>query len=322
MRHEVVPAACHGTRLPDFLSRRWPEVDRVFLRRLVVDEEISVNGATAGPRHRLREGDVLTLPAAVGALPKHVSGTTTAPVVEILHAGSDFVVAFKPAGMPCAPDRLGKTPGVLSELAALDPGTSHSLVHRLDRDASGCLLVARSNVARDRLDAAFVAGDLEVEAVALVVGRARFAERDVEAYLGPDPRWPGKIRTVAAGSKGARAAHTVCSRRERFHDHTLLHVRPVTLRAHQVRVHLLFSGHPIVCDPAYGIRRELRLSEIKKNYKSRPGVVERPLLTRMFLHFARVRVPDPVGGAVDVSAPLPPDLDRVLAKLRHFAALQ
>ena len=255
-------------------------------------------------------------------MPKHVPSPAMAPVVEILHAGSDFLVARKPQGMPCVTDRLGRTPGVLGELAAPDPGTSHSLVYRLDRDASGCVLVARSRVAKDRLDAAFAAGDLTIEAVALVVGRVRFDERVVEEHLGPDPQKPGKIRTVAAGSKGARVAHTVCSRRERFRDHTLLDVRPVTLRAHQVRVHLAFSGHPIVCDPDYGVRQELLLSEIKKNYKSRPGVVERPLLTRMFLHFARVRVPDPVGGAVDVSAPLPPDLDRVLAKLRHFAALQ
>jgi 23S rRNA-/tRNA-specific pseudouridylate synthase len=96
-------------------------------------------------------------------------------------------------------------------------------------------------------------------------------------------------------------------------------VVPETARSHQVRVHLSHLGYPIVADKDYGVRDNLLLSEIKRGYKTRPGVVERPLLNRMFLHIARISWPESDGQIRTVESRLPGELDLVLSKLRSFA---
>ena len=110
-------------------------------------------------------------------------------------------------------------------------------------------------------------------------------------------------------------------REEKYRRHSLVRAIPQTWRNHQIRVHLRQLGHPVVADPDYSVAPRLLLSEIKVGYKSRPGVVERPLLERMFVHFDRLRLPDRDGGQRVLTAPLPRDLELVLDKLRKFAAV-
>ena len=108
---------------------------------------------------------------------------------------------------------------------------------------------------------------------------------------------------------------------ERFPRHTLLRVLPRTGRSHQIRVHLASAHHPVVADRDYGHSDSLKLSDLKDDYKTRRGVVERPLLRRMFLHATRLTFQSPEGGAMtSVESPLPRDLDLVLEKLRRFGA--
>jgi 23S rRNA-/tRNA-specific pseudouridylate synthase len=157
------------------------------------------------------------------------------------------------------------------------------------------------------------------EYLALVEGVVRPERFEVRGWLGPDARRPGKVAVVGERARGARAAHTIVEVEERFRAHTLVRVWPQTGRSHQIRVHLAQRGHPIVADADYGRRRALLLSEIKLGFKRRRGVLETPLLTRMFLHARAIEVALGEGDAVRAQAPLPDDLQIVLDKLRRFA---
>lgn len=318
----VVEDVCHGMRLRDFLQRHWPEVDRVFLRQLLADGAVRVVGDVAGPLRPLRRGDAveLELPCAVAELPRFGHSGEPADLV-VLHEDEELLCVAKPAGLACRPHRAGKHEGALGLLRRVRSDRELHLVYRIEREASGCLLFAKTAAVADRLQGACAGGGMEIAVWALVQGRPRWRQRQVVAHLGPDPHRPGRICTVPATARGARPAETGLEVVETFRDHALVEARPRTLRNHQVRVHLGFLGHPVVADRDYGVRRELLLSDVKKRYKARRGVVERPLLTRMFVHVERVRLPRDRGEPLVVACPLPEDLAVVLAKLRKFAAV-
>ncbi|MBK8976379.1 MAG: RluA family pseudouridine synthase [Planctomycetes bacterium] len=327
----IVDEELGGIRLQDFLERTWPQADRRALRRLVADGRVTVNRMPAELRQKLFSGDLveLALPAGQTAPPAwspRSDGAAAGPAVERLPAvlaEADFcLVVDKPPGVPTLADRAGKSKGVHGMLCALRPGEDLRVAHRLDRDTSGCLALARDLDAARWLDLQFREGRVRKEYLALVegvVGRDAF---EVRKHLGPDRRRPGKVRVVREGTKGARSAHTEVEVLERFRAHTLLRVRPRTGRGHQIRVHLRSAGHPIVADVDYGAKGPLLLSAIKPGYKARFGTLEAPLLARMFLHASRIEIPCPPGSAIDVLAvdcPLPADLQLALDKLRHFA---
>lgn len=233
----------------------------------------------------------------------------------------DLLVLDKPAGVYTVPDRSGRDPGVHGWLAERFPGEDLRLVHRLDLQTSGCLLVARGLEAARWFDLEFREGRVEKRYTALVEGVVHRDRFECRGALGPDRRRPGRVRVVPETDKQARPAHTVVEVLERFRAHTLLNVWPRTGRSHQIRAHLREAGHPIVADRDYG-SRPLQLSRIKRGYKARRGVPEKPLLARMFLHAAAVRLRLPGAGEgewVSVEAPLPRDLEVVVAKLRRFA---
>lgn len=325
---ETVPDELSGALLQDFLERTWPDADRVFLRRLVRDGAATVNYEAVRGHQRLRPGDLvrIELPEGVDVLParRDRPSKRAADVPDSLPvlAEADFcLVLDKPAGLPCVPDRAGRTPGVHGLLPDLRPDDDLRIAHRIDRWTSGCLVVAKGLEGARWLDAGFRERRIEKEYLALVEGVVRRDAFTVRRPLGPDRRRPGKVTVVREGQKGAREAHTDVEVVERFVAHTLLRVRPRTGRGHQIRAHLRSVGHPIVADVDYGSRGPLRLSDVKRGYKARTGVVERPLVERMFLHAARVVVPRPDGGEPLVAeAPLPKDLRIALEKLRRFAA--
>jgi 23S rRNA pseudouridine955/2504/2580 synthase/23S rRNA pseudouridine1911/1915/1917 synthase len=298
-------------------------VERVYLRRLVQAGAVRVNGQEAMLQQRLAAMDVVEVRAKepIEDWPRRPTSTAdqASAGLPVLFEDDAVLVVHKPAGMPSVPDRTGKNLGVHGRLQELRPGEDLRIVHRLDRDTSGCLALAKGLAAARHLDQAFRSGAVSKRYLALVVGRIS-RRRTVQAFLGPDPRRPGRIRVVPRGSKGAREAHTDLELVEAFRDHSLLSVWPRTGRSHQIRVHVRHLGHPIVADPEYGVSGSLFLSEIKRSYKLRPGVAERPLLTRMFLHAAELWLPQLGGNSVHAEAPLPADLARVLRKLRSFAA--
>jgi len=326
----VVEDSQHGSRLGDYLPRRWPDVDRVFLRNLVLEGCVLVNGATSDVRQRLRAGDVVVveLPGPVAELPRFRAPTEEIEV-GVLYEDDEVLVVDKPAGVPSVPDRGGKDPGLQGALQAARADEDLRILDRRGTEVSGCALFSKSLEDHKRLQAVRVVPDpcpedsvkqFREEYLALVTGALRVAEQRVDRSIGPDPRRPGRVSVVESGSKGAREAVSTVSVEEAFRTHTLVRVVPELVRPHQIQVHLGHLGHPVVADKDYGVRDNLLLSEIKQGYKTRPGVVERPLLTRMFLHVARLAWPDRDGRVHTVEACLPPDLDLVLSKLRSFAS--
>ncbi len=308
-----------GVRLHDLLARAWPDTHRQELRQLVASGEVSVNGEVCVHDTRLRVGDVVTVSSRPRERARATDGQkATAQALPVLAETETVLVVAKPAGLPSVPTRDGREPGVHGRLKALREDGELRIAHRLDRDTSGCLVLAKGLEAARHLDAQFRERKVEKVYVALVSGVPHEDELSFDQWLGPDRRRPGMVVASDRERKGFRAAHTTARVRARYARHALLELRPTTGRGHQLRVHLQSAGHPIVGDESYGGER-LLLSRLKPDYKKRTGVDERPLLQRMFLHAERVRFHDLDGALVDVAAPMPEDLEVALRHVEKHA---
>lgn len=316
----VVEPELSGIRLHDLLARSWPEVRLADLRQLVSSGEVSVNGEECVSDRRLRVGDVVLVQAAPkGRGNPATSRRQEAGPLTVLHETDTALVVAKPAGTPSVPARHGGERGVHGQLQDLRPDEDLRIVHRLDRNTSGCLVLAKGLEASRHFDAAFRERRVQKTYLALVEGVPHQDTFPIDAWLGPDRRRPGMVVASPEQKKGFREAHTDVEVRRRFRRHALLALHPTTGRGHQLRVHLLSVGHPIVADEDYGGER-LLLSRLKPDYRQRKGVEERPLLNRMFLHAERVRLRDVDGSDLDVEAPLPEDLSVVLRHVEKHAS--
>lgn len=311
----VVDRALRGIQLADFLERELPGVHRVALRALITGGRIRINGAVTPAARRLRGGDIIEVLGASEPMPVE----PVAIELPVLFESATAIVVIKPSGLPTVPDRSGRDPGVHGTLNALRPDGDLRIVHRLDRDTSGCLLLAKGLEAARHFDLEFREQRMHKRYCALVHGVFAAASRSIDAWLGPDTRRPGKIVAAAEPRRGYREAHTEARLRIAFTRHSLLDLQPRTGRSHQLRVHLASIGHPIVGDGDYG-GQPLLLSQFKRGYKSRVGFVEKPLVDRTFLHAEALQFRDVDGGDVAVAAPMPEDLVTALGKLERFAS--
>lgn len=302
-----------GIRLLDLLARERPAAPREH-RQWLAAGEVRVNGSPCLHDRRLRAGDVVEVAAA--AMPR--AGGPRRPAAPalpgILFESDSALVIAKAPGMPTVPDRSGADAGVHGMLAALRPGADLRIVHRLDRDTSGCLLLAKGLAAARHFDAAFREGRVQKTYLALVHGVPAREAFTIDAWLGPDRRRPGKVLAADRALPGFRSARTDVRVQRAFGRHALLELQPATGRGHQLRVHLQSVGHPIVGDRDYG-GEPLLLSALKPGYKRRVGVVERPLAPRLFLHAAALRFADLDGADVAAASPLPDDLLPALHQL-------
>lgn len=315
----VVDPALRGIRLTELLEREAGGLHRVDLRRHLGSGAVRVNGEPTLTDCRLRTGDVVEIGPLRGR-PAPAAPVRPAPVVPVVAFESDTaLVVEKAAGVPTVPARNGRDRGVHGLLQELRPGADLRIVHRLDRDTSGCLLLGKGLAAARHFDAELRAGRVEKHYRAVVHGVVRRREFVIDRWLGPDRRRPGKVVVGEAGRRGFRAAETAVALNRSFKRHSLLDLRPRTGRGHQLRVHLASKGHPIVGDVDYG-GQPLMLSALKRGYKPRVGFTERPILDRIFLHAAGLRFRDLDGAEVAVEVPMPEDLNLALAKLERFAA--
>ncbi len=215
----------------------------------------------------------------------------------VAYEDEHLLVIDKPAGLVVHPAR-GHREGTLAQLLAgrvaggEDPERA-GIVHRLDRDTSGLLVVARSDEAHRRLQALLQARTLEREYLALVQGHPPSRTGTIEAPIGRDPR----VRTrMAVGGHFPREARTRFELEQTAGEYTLLRLKLDTGRTHQIRVHLQAIGHPVAGDPEYGTAGQLGLE-------------------RQFLHATRLAFPHPLTSEpVDVRSPLPEDLARALVR--------
>jgi 23S rRNA pseudouridine1911/1915/1917 synthase len=217
----------------------------------------------------------------------------------IAYQDDHLLVIDKPAGLVVHPAR-GHREDTLSQLltglAAGGPDPERpGIVHRLDRDTSGLLVVARTEEAHRLLQRQLAARDIQREYLALVLGRPPARTGTIEAPIGRDPR----VRTrMAVNGTHPREARTHFAIHRSLGPHTLLRLHLDTGRTHQIRVHLQAIHHPVLGDPEYG----------------RPDTVHALGLKRQFLHATRLSFPHPITGQpVDVTSPLPPDLAAALA---------
>jgi RluA family pseudouridine synthase len=288
---------------------------------------VLINGTPCTPSKRLRENDVVSVlladedeeeleHEALASGPERVD-------IPLLHEDEHVIAIDKPPHLACEPDRWDKSRAhLLDSLNAQleDRGSPPVLriVHRLDRDTSGAMLVAKTLDAERELRSAFDAHRIEKTYLALVEGDFGLASGEsemIELPLGPDSRRSGLV-VVRDDGKPAR---TEVSVEQRFHGFTLLRCRPHTGRTHQIRVHLSTRGFPLVVDPLYGRRKAFALSEFKAGYRKKPGRAEPALIDRLSLHSARIVFPRVGDGApLGVDAPLPRDFTRVLKQLSKF----
>ncbi len=225
--------------------------------------------------------------------------------VRILFEGAGLLVVDKPAGMLVIPGR-GEGGPSLREVLEAKRGRKVFVVHRLDRDTSGVLVFALDAERHRALSMAFEAGQVHKRYLALVEGRVE-ASRLIDAALAPARK--GRMRVARPGEEG-KDSRTRVRPVETFARATLVEAEPLTGRTHQIRVHLLHVGHPLLFDHQYG--RDTPLTE-----KDLGGAGEAPVLARTPLHAARVEWPALPGvEARTVEAPLPEDMARAAALLR------
>jgi 23S rRNA pseudouridine1911/1915/1917 synthase len=286
----TVPPSAAGERLDVVLA----EVagSRSAAQRLVDAGRVTVDGVARPKRHVLAGGELVSVSAA----PAAPSGPVPEAEYTVAWEDEHLLVVDKPAGVVVHPAR-GHPRGTLAQALAgrvaggEDPRRA-GIVHRLDRDTSGLLVVARSDAVHAALKAQLAGRRIVREYLTLVEGRPAARRGTIDAPLGRDRR----VRTrVSTDTDEPRPAVTHFTVERALAAETLLRVRLETGRTHQIRAHLLAIGHPVVGDPDYG---------------SGP----RHGLARQFLHAARLAFAHPVtGAAIDVSSPLPDDLAAALA---------
>jgi 23S rRNA pseudouridine1911/1915/1917 synthase len=293
MPHELeVGAEAAGQRLDVFLAAHAGS--RAAAQRLIDGGDVTVDGVLRPKRHVLAGGERVRVEE-----PSAAADEADVPPARFDVAWEDehLIVVDKPAGVvvhPSGAHRKGTLAQALAgRTAGGDDAERAGIVHRLDRDTSGLLVVARTEPVHAALKELLAARELVREYLALVEGRPSARRGTIDAPVGRDRRVRTRISIDTAEPREAVTHFEV--ERALPHD-TLLRVRLETGRTHQIRAHMLAIGHPVAGDPDYGSR-------------GRHG------LERQFLHAARLAFPHPVTGAVvDVSSPLPPDLAAALER--------
>jgi 23S rRNA pseudouridine1911/1915/1917 synthase len=294
----TVSAEEKGDRLDRFVARSTG-MTRTQAQRLVACGAIRVNGEILSKHHRLREGENVEVelpdPEAAEPSPQDIP-------VEILYQDSELAVISKPAGLVVHP-AAGHAEGTLvnallyaiDDLSGIGGVLRPGIVHRLDRDTSGLMVVAKSDLSHVRLQEMIKQRVLKRFYLALVHGIPATRLGTVDAPVGRDAR---DRKRMAVTSESGRPAVTHFRVEREFKDCALLEVELGSGRTHQIRVHLSYIGHPVAGDREYGVRGEL----------------ERELgLERQFLHAFRLEFPHPVGGEdLAFEDPLPQDLERAL----------
>jgi 23S rRNA pseudouridine1911/1915/1917 synthase len=306
------------------------EFSRAVLQRAIDAGHVSVDGKVGKPSLRLREGNRVQV--AQLDVPRPGPAPQQIPLT-ILYEDDSLVVVDKAAGMIVHPAK-GHWEGTLASALAHHFGplstrggpTRPGIVHRLDRDTSGVIVVAKDDQAHDALAAQFKARSVEKEYLAIVVGTPNLDRDVIDEPIGDHPTQREKkaIRRRDSASRGAVTFYEVV---ERFAGYALVRAVPKTGRTHQIRLHLAHIGCPVLCDRLYGGRA--RISELELIPHGRIGDDQRELdpragrilLERQALHAHRLRINHPTTDErVRFEAPPPDDIEQTLAALRRWRA--
>lgn len=312
-----------GLRLDAFLARMIPEQSRSFLARSIEQGKARIDGVVARASAKLKAGSLvcLTMPE-----PPRAGPAAEDIPLEFLHVDEAMAAVNKPAGMVVHPAKgnwKGTLAGALkwhlerrdadaagpAGLSTLGGPTRPGIVHRLDRDTSGVIVVARSEEAHHRLAKQFERRSVGKTYLAITQGQPSFDRDEISAPIGIHPYQREKM-AVRRDHSTSREAVTRYEVVERFRGAALVRVTPKTGRTHQIRVHLAHIGCPVLCDMLYSGR-----SVIEPQLFGLPAGP--PLILRQALHAASLAIDHPTTGErLTFSAPLPADMERVLAALR------
>ncbi len=288
-----------GQRIDNFLRRELPGVPKGRLYRLLRRGEVRVNGGRIKAEYKLVEGDEVRIPpvrlAPAGAPPADRQAANIAD--RVLYEDKRLLVIDKPSGV-AAHGGSGVSHGVIELLRHARPEIRDlSLVHRLDRETSGCMVLAKRRSALRELHQKFRDGQVEKNYLALVIGDWQHGETVVDAPLEVRNRRGGERHVVV--SQSGKPAETKIRLSRRYGDYSLVHCAPLTGRTHQIRVHAAAAGHPLAGDERYGDEGANR--RLKKLG-----------LPRLFLHAQSIAFQDDSGNDLHFTAPLADDLERFL----------
>jgi len=284
------------TRLDKYVCARVPELSRTRVQKLIAAGNITVNGQPAKPGLRLNPGDRIDIDIPP-APPRELK--PEAIPLKIIYEDDDLLVVDKPAGLTVhpAPGHPAHTlvNAILAHfphLADIGDSLRPGVVHRLDKDTSGVMLVAKNSAAQADLAKQFKSHSVTKAYLALVKGRLEPENGIIEADIGRDPHNRKKMAVVVAGRE-ARTEYRVI---RYIGGYTLLEIMPETGRTHQIRVHLAAIGFPVVGDKVYGVKS--------------------PHLSRQFLHASRLGFKLPSSGDyVEFKSELPSDLEKALGAI-------
>lgn len=315
IRH-VVPEEAEGERADAFLASLHPELSRSRIARLAREGRLFVSGRPAKPARRLKAGEEVVL-----LVPEEGPALKPIPMpLDIVYEDDEIVVVNKPRGLvvhpaPGVKDEVTLVHGLLAHcgrLSSIGAPLRPGIVHRLDRDTSGLIVVAKTDRAHLSLQRQFEERKVDKRYLAIVSGDVPDEHAVIDAPIGRDFE-EGERRAV--GGLGMREALTEFWVRKRLSGFTLLEVKIYSGRTHQIRVHMAFIGHPILGDEKYVPRRGIK------------AVREDPELQRLVselggqaLHAWRLSFDHPATGErLSFEAPMPPEMSRLLDYLRQRA---
>lgn len=298
--HQQITETEAGLRLDRYAATLLPELSRTAVQHLIAEGKILLNGRASKPGSMLRVGDELRI-QDVMSTPQATTVRPQSLPLDIVYEDDDLLVINKAAGMVVHPAPGHAEDTLVNALLARYPDLQATgseqrpgIVHRLDRDTSGLLIVAKNPRVQAQLAEQMQRHQVVKRYIALVEGVLALDQGSIDAPIGRDPRHRQQMTITTHGSRQARTHFRVL---ERFARHTLLLLQLETGRTHQIRVHLKAIGHPVVGDPMYG------------SGNMGHGVT----LKRQFLHASQLQLTHPVTGArLEFEAPLPEDLQGIL----------
>jgi 23S rRNA pseudouridine1911/1915/1917 synthase len=308
-----------GTRLDQYLVSVFPDYSRSVIQKVIEAESVFVNGGPAKASYRVRHGDQIRIwppePTQDLPVPEDIP-------LEVLYEDEFLAVINKPADMVVHPAK-GNWSGTLvnalqyrfGQLSSAGGDYRPGIVHRLDRDTSGVILVAKEEISHRELSDQFERRKIFKEYTAITAGVLDRDSDYIEGRIGRHPHDRVKM-TISDEPEESKEACSYYEVIERFRGYTLCRIQPRTGRTHQIRVHLASVGCPVLADKIYGGRDSLQLSDVVPDLDPQD---EETLMPRQALHASRLRFQHPrLGRVIEGVAPLPGDFVRTLEALRKY----
>jgi len=304
-------------RLDKFLTKHYPDYSRAYLQKAIKAGAVLVNKEIKKPSYLLKEKDKIE---AVVLPPEKISLKPDPSIkFKIIYEDKNVIVIDKPAGLTVHPSATQKTGTLINGLLTRYPRlaevgedpTRPGLVHRLDKDTSGLMIIAKNNSAFDWLKKQFQERKVVKKYIALIVGRPKNASGEIKTFISRSKSDPTKQKVSASGKETITFYKTI----KNFRHFTLIEAQPKTGRMHQIRVQLAWLGNPVAGDKKYESAKPAAKGAPQSAAKK---IICPPNLKRQFLHAAQLAICLPNGQKKVFTSPLPSDLLAVLKLLKNL----